>query len=281
MPSRISIRQSETNDKDAIEYLINFEFFTHQHIDWHSFSKWLGHSSFQVATVDNEIIACLSAPNEIKEVAWIRLFACSALYSREKVWNLLLDTIKEALPDSVELICALSLHNWFSELLIQNNFVNRQNIIILEWNQTSLPNFENNPNVIIKPVELSDIPEIVALDRRSFPPIWQVPLNSMMEAFQQAGYFTKAIFNQKIVGYQLCTQSQTSAHLARLAVEPDLQGRKIGSQLIFDMQRHYLSSGINCISVNTQDDNFSSQSLYNKMGFQLIEEKYPVFVLEI
>ena len=280
MPSQITVRQTKTTDRDAIAYLSDFEFFVHQHLDWRPPNEWLGHPSFQVAEYENEIIACLSAPNEVNDVAWVRLFACSALYAKEKIFNVLLKTVLSLYPPSVKKVCSLGLHSWFIDLLKHNSFSTQQNIIIFEWSENEVKELDHNPGILIQKVEFIDLPAIVELDQRCFPSIWQVPMNSMVEAFSQAGYFTKAVYNEKIVGYQLSTDSQSSAHLARLAVDPIIQGKKIGRSLVQDLQRHYLALEINSISVNTQDDNFSSQALYRKMGFQLLEEKYPVYVLE-
>lgn len=280
MPSRITVRQSTTSDKDAIAYLSDVEFFVHQHLDWRPPSDWLGHPSFQVAEYDNEIIACLSAPNEVNDVAWVQLFACSALYSKEKIFNVLLKTVLSLYPASVKYVCSLGLHSWFIDLLEKNSFSTQQNIIIFEWFENEVNESNQNPGISIQKVDFPDLPEIVELDQRCFPPIWQVPMNSMIEAFSQAGYFTKAVYDNKIVGYQLSTDSHSTAHLARLAVDPIIQGKKIGRSLVQDLQKHYLALEINSISVNTQDDNYSSQALYRKMGFKQVDEKYPVYKLE-
>ncbi len=281
MTSRISIRQSELKDKEPIERFLNFEYFVHHHVDWRPYTSWHGSPSFQLACDEDDILACLLIPHETKDVAWIRVFACSSLYAKDKIFKQLFEKIIATLPSSIQSISALGLQQWFVNLLVQQSFTLKQHIIILEWNQRDLPSFEFNPNISISSVEIADIPEIVALDKRSFPSIWQVPQNSMQAAFEQAGYFTKAICDNKIVGYQLCTQSQTSAYLARLAVDPELQRKSVGSYLLFDLLRHYHLSGIKNISVNTQDDNYSSQALYKKMGFTTTEEKYPVYIYEV
>lgn len=281
MSSKILIRKSEKTDKSAIEDFINFEFFVHHHVDWKSFSNWIGYSTFQIATEEGEIIACLSIPNESIEVAWIRLFACSSLHAKDTLFKFLFEKIKDVLPESVIIISALGLNQWFINLLKQNSFTQSQNIIILDCHLNEIPNYSFTSNISVSPVDINDLSEILALDKRSFPPIWQVPQTSMLSAFEQAGYFTKAVYNQKIVGYQLCTQSLTSAHLARLAVDPNFQRKNIGSQLVADLQHHYFLSGINHISVNTQDNNLSSQALYLKMGFEITEEKYPVYIYNI
>ncbi|HSM26341.1 MAG TPA: GNAT family N-acetyltransferase, partial [Anaerolineaceae bacterium] len=153
-----------------------------------------------------------------------------------------------------------------------------QNIIVLEWYQNQVKNNKFNGDLNISTVETNDFPAIIHIDKKCFSSFWQLPSLSMKEAYYQAGYFTKAVLNGKIIGYQLCTESPSSAHLARLAVDPEFQGNNFGKALVNDVLKHYLSSGINQITVNTQDDNLSSQALYQKLGFQISEEKYPVLV---
>ncbi len=79
----------------------------------------------------------------------------------------------------------------------------------------------------------------------------------------------------------MSTESYSSAHLARLAVDPDFQGNNIGKILLVDLFTHYETTGIHKITVNTQDDNFSSKALYSRMGFIQTEEKYPVLIRRI
>lgn len=128
--SQIIIRQSERNDEDGLEFLLNYEFFVHHHLDWRSSLDWLGQSSFQIATVENEIIACLSIPNEVDDAAWIRLFACSSMYSKEQIWDLLFESVLAKFEGKVNKIFALGIHNWFADLLKCRSFSMFQNIIV-------------------------------------------------------------------------------------------------------------------------------------------------------
>lgn len=281
MTSQIIIKQSEKKDNNAIEFLMNYEFFVHKHVDWRPSLDWLGNPAFQIAMDENEIIACLSMPNEVENVAWIRLFACSSLYSKEKIWDLLYDAVIQKFDGKVNNIFVLGIHNWFVELLKRRSFSLLQNIIVLEWYQKPIHDLNVIDNLLIHHVDLDDLSSIVTLDKKCFSPIWQLPFQSMKEAYFQAGYFTKAVLNGKIIGYQLCTESSSSAHLARLAVDPEFQGKNFGKALVQDLLHHYRSSGINQVTVNTQDDNLSSQALYRKLGFQVIEEKYPVLNREL
>ena len=281
MTPQIIIRQSEITDKNAIEFLMNYEFFVHQHVDWRPSLDWLGNPAFQIAMDENEIIACISIPNEVENVAWIRLFACSSLYSKEKIWDLLFDAVIQKFEGKVTKIFVLGIHNWFVELLRRKSFSLFQNIIVLEWYQNQIYDLNGIDNLSIHPVDLDDLSSIVLLDKKCFSPIWQLPSHSMKEAYFQAGYFTKAVSDGRIIGYQLSTESSTSAHLARLAVDPEFQGKNFGKAIVQDLLQHYRSTGINQVTVNTQDDNLSSQALYKKLGFQVIEEKYPVLIREL
>jgi ribosomal protein S18 acetylase RimI-like enzyme len=84
-------------------------------------------------------------------------------------------------------------------------------------------------------------------------------------------------FENKVVGYQISTASSFNAHLARLAVYPDFRHKRIGRTLVQDMLQYFHQPWIHEITVNTQEDNFPSQKLYQSLGFQKTGESYPIF----
>ncbi len=250
-------------------------------MDWQPVLNWLGFQPFYLAIHDGEIIACLAAPSEVNEVAWVRLFACSSLYSRTEIWNLLFERVTTSYQGKVSTIAVLGIHQWFVDLLLNQSFMLHQNIIVLEWFDQIFSQPESIPGLIIRPVGIEELSEVALLDAQCFAPIWQLPEHSLKKAYQQAGYTTVAIHETRIIGYQMSTESYSSAHLARLAVDPEFQGKNIGKVLLLDLFSHYTKSGIHKITVNTQDDNFSSKALYSRMGFIQTEEKYPVLIRRI
>lgn len=281
MYSSLEIRPATENDQAKLNSFLRYEFFIHQHLDWQPVIDWLGFQPFYLAIHDGEIIACLAAPSDVTDVAWVRLFACSSLYSRIEVWNLLVDRVITSYQGKISTIAVLGIHQWFVDLLLRQSFIVHQNIITFDWftNIISPPN--SLPGLVIKSAEFVELSEVANLDARCFAPLWQLPEQSMKKAYQQAGYSTVAIYEGKIIGYQMSTESFSSAHLARLAVDPDFQGNNIGKLLLFDLFSHYSASGIHKITVNTQDDNFSSKALYSQMGFLQTDEKYPVLIRRI
>jgi len=84
-----------------------------------------------------------------------------------------------------------------------------------------------------------------------------------------------------VIGYQMTTGGGARAHLARLAVHPDLQGRGVGRALLGDLFDHLVQNGILKLSVNTQSDNQISLNLYQKMGFIRTGETYPVYTFNV
>lgn len=281
MYTTLEIRPAVQSDKTKIEFFLRYEFFVHQHLDWQPVLNWLGYQPFFLAFRDGELIGALAAPSEVNDVAWVRLFACSSLYSHKEIWKLLFNKIIASSHGEISTIAILGIHQWFVDLLLEQSFKIHQNIIVFEWRQQMIPHFSPIPGLQIRQVKFDELDEVAILDAHCFAPIWQLPIESLQKAFQQSGYSTVAIYEGKIIGYQMSTESLSSAHLARLAVKPDFQGKNIGRALLLDLFTHREKSGIYKITVNTQDDNFSSKALYSKMGFIQTNERYPVLLKNI
>jgi ribosomal protein S18 acetylase RimI-like enzyme len=99
--------------------------------------------------------------------------------------------------------------------------------------------------------------------------------------FAQAPYATVAENESGVIGYQISTGGGQRAHLARLAVQPAVQGRGAGRALLSDLFRYITYAGISRLSVNTQSDNQVSLSLYQRMGFIRTGELYPVYTFDV
>ncbi len=123
-----------------------------------------------------------------------------------------------------------------------------------------------------------DLATVADVDAQAFAPLWQNSLESLRLAYKQAGYATVAKLDGKIVGYQISTLSGFNAHLARLAVYPELQHRSIGYWLVYDLLHHFSSRNVFRITVNTQDNNQASLALYQKLGFWQTGERFQVLI---
>ena len=185
------------------------------------------------------------------------------------------------MENDIKTIAALVIGKWFETLLKSNDFEFLQEIIVLKWDQNIPVKPQMEKNLFIRQMEYEDLPAVKQLDNICFPPLWQFSSDALRNAFLNSGYATIVENENQIVGYQISTESLSSAHLARIAVDPFARGKSIGLNIITDMLSHFKKNNINHITVNTQQDNLASQSLYRKTGFFPTEERYPVFAYHL
>ena len=135
------------------------------------------------------------------------------------------------------------------------------------------------PNhLMVRPIFPEDLPTLAEIDEQSFEPIWVNPLEAITLAYEQSAYATLAELDGRIVGFQLSTANPFNAHLARLAVLAEYQGQGIGYALVQDMMLHFQEKRVWQITVNTQSTNQGSLNLYQKIGFHLTGEQFPVYI---
>jgi ribosomal protein S18 acetylase RimI-like enzyme len=127
----------------------------------------------------------------------------------------------------------------------------------------------------------NDLSEITKIDNTAFDMMWRNSRSSIEKALDLSAYATVAEVLKEVVGYQISTANSAGGHLARLAVLPSIQGRGIGFALVQDLLSQFNRWGAMRVTVNTQRDNFSSLSVYNKAGFQLKKETYPVYHIDL
>jgi ribosomal protein S18 acetylase RimI-like enzyme len=125
-----------------------------------------------------------------------------------------------------------------------------------------------------------DLPMVADLDAAAFGPFWANSLDALQRACAQSIHATVAEDDAGIIGYQISTGNPFGAHLARLAVRPEAQGRGVGSALIDGLIRHLGVRSTFSLSVNTQSNNVASLALYKKWGFAQTGEYFPVFAYE-
>lgn len=274
----VVIREAQPGDQSRLANLLYFESNVHRHLDWRTPLDWLGAPEYWVAEQDGQISAALACPPDPENIAWIRLFAHSNALSAAEAWNSLWQTARQSLNGRKQLVvAAIVIHEWFQQLLQVSGFVEQQKIVLLEHNGASFQEQRVPADLSIRRMVSQDLPAVADLDAEAFAPLWRNSLASLQRAFSQAGCATVALIDGRIVGYQISTKNPFGAHLARLAVSPAVQGRKLGYLLVQDLLQQIYRMGIFRLTVNTQSDNRASLALYQKIGFVFSGERYPVF----
>lgn len=279
----LAIRVARLSDESRLSNLLYFESYVHRHLDWRTPIDWLGAPEYWVAEQAGQVNAALACPPDPENVAWIRLFAHSNLMPGDEAWRVLWETAYQSL--SVDrrgvTVAAIVLHEWFQKILQNNGFTERQKIVLLEHVHATYHERPIPDGLTIRPMQREDLPAITLLDADAFDPIWRNSLSALQRAFSQSGLATVATYNDELVGYQISTRNSFGVHLARLAVQPTVQGKGLGYALLQDLLRRMYRMGVFRLTVNTQSDNGTSLSLYHKIGFSLTGESYPVYTCQI
>lgn len=280
--NHLSISQATKEDYEQLADFFNQNPCIHRHLDWFSPLDWLGNEPFLIEKTEDQIRATLCAVPENAQTAWIRVFGIRKRHQPSPVWEeMLAKTIQNLRKQKIDLLASLSLHTWYQALLEVSGFEHRLNVVVLEWQDEFPDSSEQNQQIEIRKMAITDLPDVEEIDRLAFPPLWQNTLTGLTKAFNQTGISTVATIQGKIVGYQISTAMTIYGHLARLAVHPNNQRQGIAFTLVYDLLKRFQRRGFWRVTVNTQSDNYSSLRLYEKFSFKQTGEKIPVYALPL
>jgi len=276
--TRLSVREAVEEDRQKIANLLHIELRIHRHLDWHSPMEWLGCAPFVVGEDQGRILGALACPVDPPGVAWLQLFAASSSRPVTEIWQALWAKALSMLDQQEGIIAAaIPMQEWLVGLLKQSGFTLAHEVIVLLWEYDQPLERQAVPPVTIRPMQQEDMERVRQVDASAFKVLWQNSQTSLEMALKQASIATVAEDETGLLGYQISTTSHLGGHLARLAVLPAYQGRKIGYALVNDLLRQFVRRGIFRVTVNTQADNLISLKLYEKMGFLRTGETYPVY----
>lgn len=260
-----------------ISRLLSNASLVHKHLDWKECLEWVDERPFLLQFLGERLTAVFSCAADPPGINWIHCFASLYLNGATDTFSKFLKVIQSDPDLSVGKLYSIGLQDWYCKLLDENGFSLKQNIVVLAF-QNKVPEFGfQNSGVLIRPMEPDDLERVQVVDNQAFEPIWSFSESAIQHAFLQSAHASVAEVGNEIIGYELTTENHFSAHLARLAVHPEYQGRGIGASLIKEMIDHFSIVGKRQITVNTQDDNHASISLYKKMKFELTGDSFPVF----
>lgn len=274
----IQARRARAEDHRQISNLAFQESNTHRHLDWRPALEWLGERNFWVLEDRGAVIASLACPEDPAGVAWIRLFTFSPYLSAPEAWSALWETARAEIFNSSRQATAASIvmKSWFQSLLVDSGFRLSSNIVLLELSLENYLPRKSVQGVRVRPMHDEDLEEVAQVDLEAFGAFWHNSADALRRARNQSVWSTVAEDANGVIGYQISTGNPFGAHLARLAVRIESQGRGVGSALVNDLIQNSGALGAGRLSVNTQDNNSSSLMLYRKLGFTRTGESYPV-----
>lgn len=276
----LKVRRAVMEDHHQITNLIYYEANTHRHLDWRSALEWVGSPNYWVLEDNGRIIAALACPEDPQHAAWIRLFSHHQNFSGIEAWSALWEVAREETMQSnpQAKIAAIVVKQWFQNILLSSGFELTQNIILLQLNIENAEPLPMPQGMRIRPMLETDLPTVTKLDIAAFGEFWHNTFDSLQRAYAQSLHATVAENESGVVGYQISTGNPFGAHLARLGVQPEAQGRGMGTALMSNLLQYLTANRIGKLSVNTQSDNAASLALYHKIGFVRTGEYFPLLV---
>ncbi len=278
----LQVRSAVQTDRRLLANLMQLGTYSHRHLDWRYPLDWIGSPPFLVLEWQDQIISVLACPPDPPLVAWMRLFLASGKISLDDSWQKLWNAARLYLVGKGHfMVAAIVLQEWYHSLLLASGFSCRQSILILEREERLPVQVTLPAGFLIRPMLQHDLPAVAGLDAAAFDLLWQNSLPALELAYPQAVLATVAEAEGQVLGYQLSTRNPVGAHLARLAVRPEQQGRGLGRALVADLIQQADRHGMYRLTVNTQSDNAASLTLYHNLGFRETGERYAVYQLQI
>ncbi|MBL8049670.1 MAG: GNAT family N-acetyltransferase [Anaerolineales bacterium] len=276
----VQVRRATAQDNYQLANLLFHESNTHRHLDWRSALEWIGSQNYWVLDEHGFISAAFACPEDPPNVAWIRLFSHHPHLNKLDAWSVLWETAQAEIfqNNPAAKVSAIVVKNWFQTILLQTGFEQKQNIVLLRLQIGNFKSFPITNQMHIRPMNESDLSVVAEVDLKAFGSFWHNTTDSLQRAYLQSVHATVVEDESGVIAYQISTGNRFGAHLARLAVSPQAQGRGVASALVNELIQNLSANQINSLSVNTQDDNLASLALYKKMGFIKTGEYFPVLV---
>ncbi|HEY1519760.1 MAG TPA: ribosomal protein S18-alanine N-acetyltransferase [Solirubrobacteraceae bacterium] len=125
---------------------------------------------------------------------------------------------------------------------------------------------ETNPQpVSIRSLGYSDLPQVIAIERRAFPTPWSLAM-FVLELSKPSGICVAAIEERRMVGYLICSRYADVWHLMNIAVDPPVRRRGIATALLEEMIAR--AGGDASYTLEVRPSNVHAIALYERFGFR-------------
>ena len=270
-----AVRPARLEDRDSVERLLRYARLSYAALEWWTVGEWLSSPTCQVLTdaQDRPLALALTIADD-SPIAWLRAVAANA---EQLLAPLMTAAIRTATAQGCTALACLSGQSWLISQLEALGFRQVNRVIILQHNR-SHPRPSTASTLDLRPATPADLEAIVAVDHTAFEPLWWYSRRTLQRALEMACCFHVAYDADHCVGYQFSTLRGTHGHLVRLATHPLWQRRGIGGRLLSCALDVLQAAGADEITVNTQQDNTTSQRLYHQFGFEPTGESWGVWL---
>ena len=119
--------------------------------------------------------------------------------------------------------------------------------------------------ISIRQLSYSDLPQVIAIERRSFPTPWSLAM-FVLELSKPSGVCLAAMQDGAIVGYLICSKYDRVYHLMNIAVDPSARRQGLGQRLLEALIERAGAEESYTLEVRTS--NAPAIALYERFGFR-------------
>jgi [ribosomal protein S18]-alanine N-acetyltransferase len=124
---------------------------------------------------------------------------------------------------------------------------------------------EVTQEVLVRRLAYSDLPAVIAIERRSFPTPWSLAM-FVLELSKPSGICLAATAGEELLGYLVCSRYDQVWHLMNVAVEPEQRRRGVARKLIAQLVEE--AGGELPFTLEVRVSNRPAIAMYEHFGFR-------------
>jgi ribosomal-protein-alanine N-acetyltransferase len=117
----------------------------------------------------------------------------------------------------------------------------------------------------IRPLGYSDLPQVIAIERRAFPTPWSLGM-FVLELSKPSGICLAALTDGQLAGYLICARYADVWHLMNIAVDPPSRRQGVATALLEQMVQRAGHDASYTLEV--RPSNATAIALYERFGFR-------------
>ena len=121
--------------------------------------------------------------------------------------------------------------------------------------------------VRIRPLRLSDLGEVEAIEQRAYRTPWSRSMFAS-ELAKSTSICLGAVEGERLVGYVINSRYVDAWHVMNVAVDPEYQGRGIATRLLERLFELTANDGRRGYTLEVRVSNVDAIRLYEKLGFE-------------
>jgi [ribosomal protein S18]-alanine N-acetyltransferase len=124
---------------------------------------------------------------------------------------------------------------------------------------------EISHEVRVRRLSYSDLPAVLAIERRSFPTPWSLAM-FVLELSKPSGICLAATAADELLGYSVCSRYDQVWHLMNVAVAPERRRMGVAGRLISHLLRE--ARGQLPFTLEVRVSNQAAIAMYERFGFR-------------